>query len=280
LLLLGLLSVSSALGGTVYNFESCNLGAIGVWSGGPPPGCDAWYTPTVSGTDAAVVRPYTDLQGLGLAVDPTGGNYLLTLATTVDAATRAQHDFNYSASAIWSVSYDLDVVNATNTGADTSYGTAYIGSFAVMRTSTSGSAFTAVDAWDSSATDSTWSILYFAYDASNHALNSGNGVAAWTGLPQDHWYRESTVFDDKTNQILLVSLTDLTTGVTSSFSPSGWYMSGGAAGTFNWNAFRVAGFGSTNALAVDNFDLDAVPEPATLLLTGLGLIGLIAFRRR
>jgi len=237
---------------------------------------------------SAQVEPYTAMAPYGLAVDPNGGNNFLGLVLTPSGVTRAQHDFNFSASEQWSISYDLDAVNMTLTGGDTTYGSYYIGGFSVFTINAGTASFIVDEAWDSSATDSTYSVLYFVYDASGDALNGGNGTTAWSGLLQNNWYTQSTLFDTKTNQILLVSLINLTTGVTSSFSPSGWYMLGGLDRQFlpqgvpnvDPNAFRVAGMGATNGFLVDNFDLDAVPEPATLLLTGLGLIGLIAFRRR
>jgi hypothetical protein len=162
------------------------------------------------------------------------------------------------------------------------YGTNYIGSFSVLSTSASGAAFIGLDAWDNSSTNSTWSSSFYVYDAQGNPLNP-NGVSpgsAWTGLLQNHFYSESMVFDENTNQILAVSITDLTTNSTTTVSPSGWYMDGGTSALFVPNAFRFAGLGPTNGLLVDNVSLSSVPEPATLLLMGAGIIALIAFRRR
>ena len=97
---------------------------------------------------------------------------------------------------------------------------------------------------------------------------------------QNHWYSESTVFDENSNRILSVSITDLTASSTTTFSPTDWYMGGGANAQIAPNAFRVSGFGPTNGLLVDNVNLNAAPEPATFFLLGMGFIALIAFRRR
>jgi hypothetical protein len=104
--------------------------------------------------------------------------------------------------------------------------------------------------------------------------------SAWEGLLQNHFYSESTVFDQSTNEIVSVSITDLTTNSTTTVSPVGWYLSGGANAPFVSNAFRFSGLGPTNGLLIDNVSLNAVPEPATLLLTGAGIIAVIVFRRR
>jgi hypothetical protein len=193
---------------------------------------------------------------------------------TVD---RAQHDFNFSQAGEWTVSYDFFAANLSSSG--NSRDTDYIGGFSVLSASNGAAALIVDDAWDDSSTGSTFSSIYWAYDASGHLLNP-NAVAVWAGLAQGEWYRESTVFDTNSNRILSVSITDLTTHLTATFSPSGWYMAGGAGGQFGANAFRFAGLGWSNGMLIDNVSLDPVPEPATLFLAGLGFIALIAFRRR
>jgi hypothetical protein len=280
-LILGLLSASTVSGGTVYNFETSNTGPIPFNNNGPVPGWDGWYTPPpylVPGSVQASVYAYADFPQ-GLARDPAnagdGEKFLGLIQTPTGSAERAQHGFDFSQAAEWSVTYDLLTANLSQSG--NSYDTAYIGGFSVMSTN-GGASFTVDDGWDSS-TSSTWSSIYWVYDAGGNLLNP-NGVSVWTGLSQNHWYSESTVFDRSSNRILFVSITDLTTSSTSTFSPGGWYMSGGAGAQFGANAFRFAGFGPTNALLVDNVSLNAAPEPATLFLMGLGCIALIAFRRR
>jgi hypothetical protein len=123
------------------------------------------------------------------------------------------------------------------------------------------------------------------YGSSGNVLNP-NGVspgAGWTGLSQNNWYRESTVFNQTTNQIISLSITDLTTNITSTVSPSGWYMLGGLGSQYGANAIRFSGMGPNNAQLIDNVSLDspdAAPEPASLFLGGMGLVVMAALGRR
>jgi hypothetical protein len=286
-LLIGLSSACTVFGGTIYNFESCNAGPIGVWNNQPPPGCDGWYTPPtnlVPGSAAASVYPYTYVQGFGFAADPAGGNNVLGLTGNSNGSIdRAQHDFSFSQAPQWDVAYDLSVANLSSSG--NSYGTDYIGSFAIFNTGASAADFIALDQWDNASTSSTWTSSYYVYDAQGNP-QSPDGVSpgpAWSGLLQNHFYSESTVFDRNTNEILSVSITDLTTNSTTTVSPADWYMSGGANPQSAPNAFRFAGLGPGNALLVDNVSLNgpsAVPEPATLFLMAAGVIALSVLRRR
>jgi hypothetical protein len=287
LLLLGLLSASTVSGGTIYNFESCNTvypTPIGVWNNGPPTGCDGWYTPT-GPTAQGTVYPYSLLnQAFGITADPAGGNYVLGLtgngSGTTQTYDRAQHDFTFSSAAAWTVTYDLSVFNGNSSGS--TYDTNYIGGFSVLTAgfNSAQSAFIVDYAWDDSSASSTWSPVFWIYDANGDLLNP-DGVVVWTGLSQNHWYSESTVFDEDSNRIVRVSITDLTANATATFAPGNWYMAGGAAGaTSEPNDFRFSGLGQNNAVLVDNVSLSSVPEPATFLLMGAGIIALIAFRRR
>jgi hypothetical protein len=121
-----------------------------------------------------------------------------------------------------------------------SYDTDYIGCFSAM-SANGGASLIVDDAWDNSSTGSTWSSIYWAYDAQGNLLNP-DGVLAWTGLAQNHWYSE-------------------TTG-----SPRG-------------ERLPVRRLGGSNGMPIDNVNLDPVPEPATLSLTGIGFVALIALRR-
>ena len=93
----------------------------------------------------------------------------------------------------------------------------------------------------------------------------------WTGLTVNDWYRRSTTWDFESNAILSVSLTDLTTGNTSTIDTSqlGWYLFGGANSTANRPA--AIRYGVLNDAgdvgAWDN--LTIVPEPAGALLITL-----------
>lgn len=295
-LLLGLVSASTLSGGTVYNFEDCSTGSggsggpIGVWNNAPPAACDNWYTPPTSlvpGTTAASVYTYGFLNGAaGLNADPAGGSNVLGLkAGSTSTVERAQHDFNFSQAVEWGVSFDLSAFNVNPSG--NSYGTAYIGNFSVFNVNASVADFIVLNQWDNSSPNSTWSSAYYVYNADGSVQNNGNGVSpglAWTGLQQNHFYSESIVFNDSSNEILSLSITDLTTSSTTTVSPAGWYMAGGSSPQSTANAIRFSGLYPSNVLLVDNVtlnDLDATaPEPAAFFLAGAGVIALLALRRR
>ena len=281
-LFFGLVIASGVSAGPIYNFENSNTGQIPVWNFGAAPGWDGWYTPPtnlVQGSGPATVMPYTVLPS-GDA-DPRGGDRFLALAlqasTPGTSTVRAQHDFDFSQATEWSVTNDLGVVNLSSSG--NSIGVNYIGRFSALSTSFSSAYYQVLYGWDTGAFDSTWSSLYAVYDANGNSLTL-LPASAWSGLLQEHWYSETTIFDEPTNRILLVSITDLTTNSATTVLPTDWYMYGGAGGHFSGNAIRFSGSGANNGLLVDNVELDPVPEPATLALMGTGVGALIGVRRR
>lgn len=279
LALLTLWSTVPAAGGTIYGFEP-DSGTVPTYPGMTP---DGWYTPTVSGTGAAAVYSYAAIAGYGIAADHGGGNNALVLAQAADGTSRkAQTNVNFAAAPIWTISYDLSLVNLSSSG--NTYATDWIGSFAPQSTTGNFSSFFVLNGWDNDSANSTWSAFYYVYDSSGDPLDD-DGVSpglAWTGMSQNHWYTESTTFDTATNEILSVSITDLTADSTTTVEPTGWYMYGGSTPVAGLDSIRLRGYGGTNAMLIDNVALasDSVPEPATFPLLAAALAALTVMRRR
>jgi hypothetical protein len=277
-LVLILCSAAPAACTTIDGFEA-DSGTVPTYPGMT---ADGWYTPTVSGTSAGAVYSYSMLAGYGIAADPAGGNYALVLAQSpTGTVQRAQTNVNFRSASTWTIGYDLLMANLSTTG--DSYGTDWIGSFAPQSITANFSSFFVLDGWDSAAADSSWSAFYFVYDASGNALDP-NGVspgAAWTGLNQNHWYTESTTFSTVDNEILSVAITDITAGVTTTVSPTDWYMYGGAAAPAGLDSIRLRGYGASNAALFDNVTLsNSAPEPAAFAMLAAGLGALACWRRR
>jgi uncharacterized protein (TIGR03437 family) len=251
-LLLACFGAAPVSGGTLYTFETDGLGPVPLF---PATIQSGWYTATVAGSVAASVGSYS---ALNFAGDPGGGAQALVLANTPStSATRAQHAFDFTQGTQWTTGYDVAVNNTNSSG--NSFGTSYIGSVSLVSTTASNAAFTVLHGWDSGAANSTWSAAYFVYDGAGNS-RSDSGVVpgpAWAGLSQKHWYNLATVFDIPSNKILSVTITDLTSHATSTVTPTGWYMAGGASAPFQANAIRITGFAPGNLMVADNVSLDA-----------------------
>lgn len=264
-----LLCASCAWSGTlsyVYDFEPPLY--TGSDGGTPLAGQNGWYVYT--GSVDGIVLTY---QGVGAPVPPNGGTQFVGM---VGPSARDAHTADFSAASIWSITFD---VLADNQGQ--SYGNP-IGAFALFHDTLNDTQFSAEADWDGNS--GSWSMVFNVYGAGGGAIVNGQlAGSAFSGLSQDHWYQEQFVFDTAANRILNVSITD-PGNFSASYSPAGWYLSGGASAAFSANAFRLVGRGTEASPAAMGFDdilIQAVPEPATwtLLLAGIAALCWVRSRR-
>lgn len=131
------------------------------------------------------------------------------------------------------------------------------------------------------ANPTSWQALYNVFDASGNSLTGQAAGAAWQNLAVNHWYRQWTSFNLKTNIIDSVSIEDITTGTTTTVHPTGWYLAGGANSTLpNPTDIRFFGGGQAgNNMGWDNVS-GAVPEPGSMAALGIGLACLIGRKRK
>jgi hypothetical protein len=267
-----LLSVLAMQAGTVFTFEPA------TYSTGAIEGQDGWYNPLTGG--GGYVSPN---DGTQVASNPTGGAQFAGMVNNKGTNARTEHLFDFSSASTWTVSYDILLKNFSTTDSENT-----AGSFSLQNASESTYGFLAALGWmNEGVPTSAWAAVYYVADSGGTA---GQKIA-WMNLAQDHWYRQTTVFDISTKQILSASLTDLTGSSTfSTLTPTDWYFIGGAASTFTPDAIRLFAGGDTvtgNATGWDNISLDSptagvpgVPEPATVVMAGAALAALALWRRR
>jgi hypothetical protein len=239
-------------------------------------GQSGWYTPAVAGTLGKEIYSYAG-NALGLPANPTGGaQFIGGRSAGGTAFPRAQYNTTFGAG-LWSISYDIAVgFNGTLPSADN------LGSFSLNdQTQVQGTykQFIALNRWmDNNNTALGWRAEYNVVNAAGAALNNQSPGAAWNNLLTDRWYRQTTVFSFTTNEIVSVSLTDLSTNTTNTVNPAGWYLTGGAASALPLPG-AVRFFTGGNAGNITGWDnLTIIPTPGALAL--LGLSGLAAARRR
>jgi len=141
----------------------------------------------------------------------------------------------------------------------------------------------------------------------NHGFSAGNSVSQnnWDGSAYFQFTLDSTGYSDiilswagnvsgtgPQNTTLRYSstgvggiFTDFATFATPKNSAVTQNLSSVSALNNNPNVvFRLVGVDASNTAAgtmkIDNFNIDAIPEPSTMLLVGAGLVGLLALRRR
>ncbi len=221
---LSVLGAAPAPAQTAIGFEAPDYN--GSADGTVVTGQQGWYRPIVAGAVDQFIYTY-DGNALGLPVNAFGEDQFLgAQAPRIGDFPRAQLDFDWSAASAWTTSYDLAVRwNGMLPAVDN------ISSFS-LQDSLVARYFIAVNTWANPNVATLWNANYFVFDASG-VLVDPPGLSpgpAWRNLAVDHWYRQSTTFDFDSNSVLSVSITDLDTGQTASFEPTGWYLAGGATG--------------------------------------------------
>jgi hypothetical protein len=237
-------------------------------------GQDGWYQPTNGGADQSVFTYAGNT--LGMNANPNGGDQFIGGTSGGGSLfPRAQRAHDFSTANAWTVSYDM-AANWLGQGAS-----APNLSSVSLQPSTTNRSFIALNNFiDLNNPAAGWKAEYNVYDAANNALVNQSPGPEWTNLSLSHWYMQSTSFDFTTNLITEVTLTDLTTGVTATANPVGWYLFGGANGNLPIPTdvrFFVGG-AAGNTMGFDNLSVEVVPTPGAMALLALG--GLVSARRK
>jgi PEP-CTERM motif len=269
------LMISPARAQVTVNFEPPAY--AGSAAGTLLTGQQGWYNPVAGSVDYNVFTYAGNT--LGLPVNPTGGTQFAGgLSAGGTTIARGQLDVNFTSFSTWTLSYDFaHRYNGTLPTADN------LGSFS-LQPSTTARSFIALHTWGTdTATATTFNAQFNVFDAAGVALNNQSPGAQWTGLLINNWYRESVTVDFTSNQVLSVSLTNLATSTTNTFNPPNWYMLGGAGGGTAPlpTAVRIfAGGAAGNVAGWDNLSVTPVPEPSSIVLFGVGLLGVLGRRYR
>lgn len=285
---LWLLATSSGQAQLVSNFEPPAFAGSGT--GTLLTGQQGWYIPpppvAAGSVDFNVFTYAGNSLGFPANSNSTGGTqFVAGVSAGGTNVARGQHDVDFSIASQWTLS--TDVVHRFNGTLPTAQN---LGSFSLSNLTLLNGfrQLIGLHTWVDTATATNWNMGYLAFDAAGAPIGGVANVpqspgAAWNGLAIDNWYRESYTVDFSTNQILSVSITDITTGIVSTANPVGWFMLGGAAGvgTPLPNAVRYFAGGATgNVAGWDNLSVQPIPEPSSLALVGIGLAGAIRASRK
>jgi hypothetical protein len=227
-------------------------------------GQNGWSLPDSTSNDFSV---YTyDSNALGLPTNPNGGTqFIAAQALGNGQFARAQMDFDFSTANQWTVEYDIaahfnDPLPAFSN----------VGSFTLQPDGN----FIALNIWDDDIEDGNgsqgqvWDTYYQIYDAQGNALPdiyapSLDGISsAWIGLVVDNWYHQSVTFDLTLNQIISASITDLTSGNTTTVDLTNanppWLLFPSSPSAVRFFVGGGSGSNPGNVMAIDNFSITPV----------------------
>jgi hypothetical protein len=221
-LALGSLMANPAAAQFATGFEAAE-GYVGSATGTPVTGQNGWYTIS----NDQFVFTYAG-NALGFPQNPTGGDQFMgSMATANGDFARAIQNIDFSQGGVWTVAYDICA--ATSNGRLPNN----LSSFSLNDYNASRS-FIALNVWQREpGAIGKWRMAWEIFDS------AGLGPfvfkpppVAFKHLQQNHWYRQSTVVNFDQNKIVQVSITDLATMVTTTYTPTGtgWYLRGGASG--------------------------------------------------
>jgi hypothetical protein len=269
------LSIFAALAANAFAIDFENPPYNGSAGGTLLTGQDGWYLP--AGSVDWNVFTYAG-NTMGAVANPGGGgDQFAGGVSTGTVFGRAQKDFGWDGSTVYEVSYDVNhqylgqLPTAQN-----------LGSWS-LQDSLASRSLIALNVWEDLTTAATWASQFNVFDAAGLALDFQSPGAAWTGLLTNHWYRVTHTIDFVNNTLAETSITDLHTNTTNTFNPVGWYLRGGSTGgglpaPTGYRFF--AGGAAGNAFALDNVNINVIPEPGTIFAVGAGLAVLVARRRR
>jgi hypothetical protein len=205
---------------------------------------DGWATPAGFGP----FKVYTYGANIYTLPQCPGGVAQFAAGAFTALPARATHPSNFVAADLWTATWD---VAATLEAPPPT--AAQLGSIALEDSSLARS-FVAMYQWPDPATALVFDAPYAVFDAAGAAQPQQVPGPPWQGLQRSHWYRQTTTWRFSTNQILEVTITDLTTGAIAIVNPTGWYLRGGAAPAnpiptgVSLNAIGAP----ANVLAIDN----------------------------
>lgn len=250
------------------DFESLFGSATGVELTGQ----DFYYLPPATTSVHFYVYTYAG-NALGLPDNPTGGSQFIGgCGPGSPTFARAQRDLFFEEGGTWVAAFDFA---GTYLGAPPSANN--LGSFS-LRSSDVANDFIYLLSWVDPNNPTVYQAGYLAYDAAGTQAAQPGYMAGpeWQALELNHWYRAWTKMNLDTNMIVEVKLIDLQSGQEWSYTPTDWYLEGGAAGgvglpmSFRWFA---GGGVANNCLGFDNALLVMAPSVgACCLIDGTCLL--------
>jgi hypothetical protein len=205
---------------------------------------------------------------LGIAPNPQGSDQFTAGVSNGTTYGRAQHAFNWGASDLWTVTYDINPkFNGSLPAADN------LGSFSQQPSATN-MYWQSIFQYEDPNAATEWKTGYGTQEHQNpNFLFPGD---AWRRLALNHWYRQSLTFRFSDKLILEIKITDLTTGITNTANPNEHLITMNGQLPTDFRFFT--GGSNGNVTAWDNLTIE-IPEPSTFALMALALAGLATRRR-